>query len=207
MLRTRALEVSLWEAVRPDEVRLPEELARVDAPLDDPVWAERAVAGGADAAGVNAAAHCAVPAVQPPSGRLRVHPTRPRAEGVAGCAVLSTTSPSCWPRPAESPNRPGNDCHRLRCPALLSLRTGDALRRVAGLRRCRRPEDRPSRRPREGPVEEGGHGGVERGRVVLVADIPGLGDGQVFQTVRDGQPDVAQHLTRWAELQRASPSP
>jgi IS5 family transposase len=39
MLRTRALEVSLWEAVLPDEVlRLPEELARVDALLDDPVF-------------------------------------------------------------------------------------------------------------------------------------------------------------------------
>jgi transposase, IS5 family len=34
MLRTRALEVSLWEAVLPDEVlRLPDELARVDALL------------------------------------------------------------------------------------------------------------------------------------------------------------------------------
>jgi hypothetical protein len=32
MLRTRAPEVSLWETVLPDEVlRLPEELARVDA--------------------------------------------------------------------------------------------------------------------------------------------------------------------------------
>ncbi|HET6257395.1 MAG TPA: ISNCY family transposase [Pseudonocardia sp.] len=39
MLRTRAPEVSLWEAVLPDEVlRLPEELARVDALLDDPVF-------------------------------------------------------------------------------------------------------------------------------------------------------------------------
>jgi transposase, IS5 family len=39
MLRTRAVEVSLWEAVLPDEVlRLPEELARVDALLDDPVF-------------------------------------------------------------------------------------------------------------------------------------------------------------------------
>ena len=39
MLRTRALEVSLWEAVLPEEVlRLPEELARVDALLDDPVF-------------------------------------------------------------------------------------------------------------------------------------------------------------------------
>ena len=37
MLRTRAVEVSLWEAVLPEEVlRLPEELARVDALLDDP---------------------------------------------------------------------------------------------------------------------------------------------------------------------------
>ena len=36
MLRTRAVEVSLWEAVLPEEVlRLPEELARVDALLDD----------------------------------------------------------------------------------------------------------------------------------------------------------------------------
>jgi IS5 family transposase len=34
MLRTRAVEVSLWEAV----LRLPEELARVDALLDDPVF-------------------------------------------------------------------------------------------------------------------------------------------------------------------------
>ena len=34
MLRTRAVEVSLWEAVLPPEVlRLPEELARVDALL------------------------------------------------------------------------------------------------------------------------------------------------------------------------------
>ncbi len=36
MLRTRAVEVSLWEAVLPPEVlRLPEELARVDVLLDD----------------------------------------------------------------------------------------------------------------------------------------------------------------------------
>jgi IS5 family transposase len=39
MLRTRAVEVSLWEAVLPDEVlRMPEELARVDALLDDPAF-------------------------------------------------------------------------------------------------------------------------------------------------------------------------
>ena len=39
MLRTRALEVGLWEAVLPEEVlRLPEELARVDALLDDPAF-------------------------------------------------------------------------------------------------------------------------------------------------------------------------
>jgi len=39
MLRTRAVEVSLWEAVLPPEVlRLPDELARVDALLDDPVF-------------------------------------------------------------------------------------------------------------------------------------------------------------------------
>jgi Transposase and inactivated derivatives, IS5 family len=39
MLRTRAPEVSLWEAVLPGEVlRLPEELARVDVLLDDPVF-------------------------------------------------------------------------------------------------------------------------------------------------------------------------
>src|SRR5918995_1464532 len=39
MVRTRAPEVSLWEAVLPQEVlRLPEELARVDALLDDPVF-------------------------------------------------------------------------------------------------------------------------------------------------------------------------
>src|SRR5215203_5915312 len=39
MLRTRALEVSLWEAVLPEDVlRLPEELARVDALLDDAVF-------------------------------------------------------------------------------------------------------------------------------------------------------------------------
>src|SRR6476619_2258622 len=39
MLRTRAVEVSLWEAVLPEEVlRLPEELAWVDALLDDPVF-------------------------------------------------------------------------------------------------------------------------------------------------------------------------
>src|SRR5919106_1551037 len=37
MLRTRATEVSLWEAVLPEELRrLPEQLARVDALLDDP---------------------------------------------------------------------------------------------------------------------------------------------------------------------------
>src|SRR3954454_12070065 len=37
MLRTHAVEVSLWEAVLPEELlRLPEELARVDALLDDP---------------------------------------------------------------------------------------------------------------------------------------------------------------------------
>ena len=39
ILRTRAVEVSLWEAMLPPEVlRLPEELARVDALLDDPVF-------------------------------------------------------------------------------------------------------------------------------------------------------------------------
>lgn len=39
MLRTHAVEVSLWEAVLPEEVlRLPEELARVDELLDDPVF-------------------------------------------------------------------------------------------------------------------------------------------------------------------------
>src|SRR4051794_40834818 len=39
MLRTRAVEVSLWEAVLPEEVlRLPEELAQVDVLLDDPVF-------------------------------------------------------------------------------------------------------------------------------------------------------------------------
>src|ERR1035437_6491749 len=39
VLRTRAGDVSLWEAVLPAEVlRLPEELARVDALLDDPVF-------------------------------------------------------------------------------------------------------------------------------------------------------------------------
>ena len=39
VLRTRADQVSLWEAVLPAEVlRLPEELARVDALLDDPVF-------------------------------------------------------------------------------------------------------------------------------------------------------------------------
>jgi transposase, IS5 family len=39
MLRTRAPGVSLWEAVLPEEVlRLPEELARVDALLDDAVF-------------------------------------------------------------------------------------------------------------------------------------------------------------------------
>lgn len=39
MLRTRAEQVSLWEAVLPAEVlRLPEQLARVDALLDDPVF-------------------------------------------------------------------------------------------------------------------------------------------------------------------------
>ncbi len=39
MLRTRAVDVSLWQAVLPPEVlRLPDELARVDALLDDPVF-------------------------------------------------------------------------------------------------------------------------------------------------------------------------
>jgi len=39
VLRTRAEQVSLWEAVLPAEVlRLPVELARVDALLDDPVF-------------------------------------------------------------------------------------------------------------------------------------------------------------------------
>jgi transposase, IS5 family len=39
MLWTRAPEVSLWETVLPDEVlRLPEELARVDALLGDPAF-------------------------------------------------------------------------------------------------------------------------------------------------------------------------
>src|SRR4026209_1185297 len=39
MLRTRAPEVSLWEAVLPDDVlRLSDELARVDAVLDDPAF-------------------------------------------------------------------------------------------------------------------------------------------------------------------------
>jgi IS5 family transposase len=39
MLVTRAADVSLWEAVLPEAVlRLPEELARVDALLDDPAF-------------------------------------------------------------------------------------------------------------------------------------------------------------------------
>jgi len=39
LLRTRAEQVSLWEAVLPPEVlRLPVELARVDGLLDDPVF-------------------------------------------------------------------------------------------------------------------------------------------------------------------------
>ena len=39
MLRTQAEQVSLWEAVLPAELlRLPEELARVDALLDDPAF-------------------------------------------------------------------------------------------------------------------------------------------------------------------------
>src|SRR3954463_11943125 len=39
MLRTRAVEVSLWEAVLPDDVlRLRDELARVDLLLDDPAF-------------------------------------------------------------------------------------------------------------------------------------------------------------------------
>ena len=39
MLRTRAEQVSWWESVLPAEVlRLPEELARVDALLDDPAF-------------------------------------------------------------------------------------------------------------------------------------------------------------------------
>ncbi len=39
MLRTRAADVSLWESTLPAEVlRLPEELARVDALLNDPVF-------------------------------------------------------------------------------------------------------------------------------------------------------------------------
>jgi hypothetical protein len=39
MLRTHALEASLWEAALPGEVlRLPEELARGDALLDDPAF-------------------------------------------------------------------------------------------------------------------------------------------------------------------------
>ena len=39
MLRTRAEQVSWWEAVLPEQVlRLPEELARVDSLLDDPVF-------------------------------------------------------------------------------------------------------------------------------------------------------------------------
>ena len=42
MLRTRAVELSLWETVLPDEVlALPEELARVDALLDDPMFFAR----------------------------------------------------------------------------------------------------------------------------------------------------------------------
>ena len=39
MLRTRAEQVSIWEAMLPEEVlRLPAELERVDALLDDPVF-------------------------------------------------------------------------------------------------------------------------------------------------------------------------
>src|SRR5690348_17563246 len=39
MFRTRAEQVSAWESALPAEVvRLPEELARVDALLDDPVF-------------------------------------------------------------------------------------------------------------------------------------------------------------------------
>ena len=39
MLRTVADQPTLWEAILPEELRrLPEELARVDALLDDPVF-------------------------------------------------------------------------------------------------------------------------------------------------------------------------
>ena len=39
MLRTLGDPVSLWESLLPEEVlRLPEQLARVDALLDDPVF-------------------------------------------------------------------------------------------------------------------------------------------------------------------------
>jgi transposase, IS5 family len=39
MFRTQAEQVSLWEAVLPAEVvRLPQELSRVDALLDDPAF-------------------------------------------------------------------------------------------------------------------------------------------------------------------------
>ena len=39
MLRTVADQPSLWEAILPEELlRLPEELARIDRLLDDPVF-------------------------------------------------------------------------------------------------------------------------------------------------------------------------
>ena len=42
MFRTVGDQVSLWEAVLPPELlRLPDELARVDALLDDPVFLRR----------------------------------------------------------------------------------------------------------------------------------------------------------------------
>ncbi len=42
MLRTVADQPTLWEAILPDELRrLPVELARVDALLDDPVFRVR----------------------------------------------------------------------------------------------------------------------------------------------------------------------
>ncbi|GAA1859898.1 hypothetical protein GCM10009836_45050 [Pseudonocardia ailaonensis] len=72
MLRTRAVEVSLREAVLPEEVlRLPEELARVDGLLDDPVFFAPFVPFF-DPAGSAVHADGGLPAVDVPQVRYRL---------------------------------------------------------------------------------------------------------------------------------------
>src|SRR6187549_1875856 len=91
MLRTRALEVSLWEAVLPGEVlRLPEELARVDVLLDESGVLRPVHAVLRPAAGTPVDADGGLPAVDVPQVPLPVglRDSVPRGRGFDHLAAV-----------------------------------------------------------------------------------------------------------------------